>query len=555
MAAAFDTACACSLAATCDSSQSHRLSPTIPENAGRTLPGGDQMAVAVRLRKLAQIFLGAAFGVALLSGSASAQRQGGSITVGLELDIPGFDPLKVGVFDTSAETAAAAIFDTLVSLDDSGAPQPKLALSWTHSDDFKTWTFKLRPGVRFHDGTPFNAAAVKANFDRQKDPANKCRCAFYIAYIHDVQASDELTVVYHLNDPSVNLPSLLTIQSSNNVIQSPSAWKTKGDDYSRNPVGTGPYIVKSWNAGDRMVLERNPDYWNKGHPHLDRIVLKPLPDAQSRFASLQSGEADIIWDDEYDPDNVQKAQKDPRMTVHTYTGSGAVVYAFNTKVAPLDDVRVRRALVMAIDRNKMSQAITNGLARPATNPYGDGSWVKCKDDGALPNDVEKARALIKDYGKPVDFKMILTATPRGRSIGQVLQQFWKQVGANMELEQVDQATIVPRAFMRQFQVTPWRIVDLADPDVQMYANFHTGSPVALANYSNPELDRLLEAARTTADTQKRIEDYCAVSRLINQEAIWFWTFQNTYYAISSARLKGLPKIYSGVIDVSDVWME
>jgi peptide/nickel transport system substrate-binding protein len=513
------------------------------------------MTVAVRARKSAQIFLAAAFGAALFAAPASAQKQGGSITVGLELDIPGFDPLKVGVFDTSAETAAAAIFDTLTTLDDKGEVQPKLALSWTHSDDFKTWTFKLRPGVKFQDGTPFNAEAVKANLDRQKDPANKCRCAFYVAGIHDVQAPDELTVVFNLTDPSVNLPAVMTLQSSNFVMQSPTAWKTKGDDYNRNPVGTGPYILKSWTAGDRMVLERNPDYWNKGHPHLDRIVLKPLPDAQSRFASLQSGEADIVWDDEADADNIQKAQKDPKLTVHSYAGSGAAVYAFNTKVAPFDDVRVRQALVMAIDRNKMSQALTNGMSRPATNPYGDGSWVKCKDDGALPNDIQKAKALIADYGKPVDFKMIVTATPRGRTVGQILQQFWKQIGANMEIEQVDQASIVPRAFMRQFQLTPWRIVDLADPDPQMYANFHTGSPVALANYSNPELDALLEQARTTADTGKRIEDYCAVSRLINKEAIWFWTFQNTYYAISNAKLKGLPKIYGGVIDVSDVWME
>ena len=259
-------------------------------------------------------------------------------------------------------------------------------------------------------------------------------------------------------------------------MQSPTAWKTKGDDYNRNPVGTGPYILKSWTAGDRMVLERNPDYWNKGRPYLDRLVLKPLPDAQSRFASLQSGEADIIWDDEYDADNIQKAQKDPKLKVHTYAGSGAAVYAFNTKTPPFDDVRVRQALVMAIDRKKMSQAITNGLARPASNPFGDGSWVKCKDDGALPFDVEKAKALIKDYGKPVEFKMIVTATPRGRTIGQVLQQFWKQVGANMEIEQVDQATIVPRAFMRQFQLTPWRIIDLADPDAADVRQFPHRQP-------------------------------------------------------------------------------
>jgi 4-phytase/acid phosphatase/peptide/nickel transport system substrate-binding protein len=508
-----------------------------------------------RSRAVARTILGMAAGVSLLVSPALAQKQGGSITVGLELDIPGFDPLKVGVYDTAALTAAAAIFDTLVSLDGKGEPQPKLAQSWTHSDDYKTWTFKLRPGVKFHDGTPFNAEAVKANFDRQKDPANKCRCAFYVAFIHDVQAPEDLTAVFNLNDPVVNLPALLTIPSSNNVMQSPTAWKTKGDDYNRNPIGTGPYIVKSWSAGDRMVLEKNPDYWNKGHPYLDRIVLKPLPDAQSRFASLQSGEATLIWDDEADADNIQKAQKDSKLTVHSYVGSGASVYAFNTKTPPFDDVRVRQALVMAIDRKKMSQALTNGLARPATNPYGEGSWVKCKDDGALPNDIDKAKALLKEYGKPVEFKMLVTATPRGRTVGQILQQFWKQAGATMEIEQVDQATIVPRAFMRQFQLTPWRIVDLADPDPQMYANFHTGSPVALANYSDPEIDRLLEHARVTADQAKRTEDYCALSRLINKEALWFWTFQNTYYAVSSAKLKGLPKMYSGVIDVSGAWLE
>jgi len=198
------------------------------------------MIAAVGSNALARIFLVAGFVVSLCAAPASAQKKGGSITVGLELDIPGFDPLKVGVFDTAALTAASAMFETLTTLDDKGVAQPRLAVSWTHSDDFKTWTFKLRPGVKFHDGTPFNAQAVKENFDRQKDPANKCRCAFYIAYVHDLEAPDDLTVIYHLNDPQVNQPALMTLQSSNNVIHSPTAWKTKGEDYNRNPVGTGP---------------------------------------------------------------------------------------------------------------------------------------------------------------------------------------------------------------------------------------------------------------------------------------------------------------------------
>jgi 4-phytase/acid phosphatase/peptide/nickel transport system substrate-binding protein len=503
----------------------------------------------------ARVAVVAALAALLACDVAVAQKQGGSITVGLELDVLGFDPLKVGVFDTSANMVAATIFETLTGRDASGQAVPRLALSWTHSDDYKTWTYKLRPNVKFHDGTPFNAQAVKWNFDRQKDPANKCRCAFYIAFIQKVEVVDDLTVTYRLNDPSTMLPEIMSPPTSNNVVQSPAAVAAKGDDYNRNPVGTGPFMLKSWTAGDRIVVERNPNYWNPGHPKLDRIAFKPLPDAQSRFASLQSGEVDIVWDDEYDFDNIKRAKGDRRFVVHEYVGSGAQVYAFNTKVAPFDDARVRRALVMAIDRPKMSQAITGGLSRPALNPYGDGSWVKCSDDGALPYDPAKARALLKDYGKPVEFKMLVTATPRGRAVGQVLQQFWKQVGASMDIEQVDQATIVPRAFQRQFQLTPWRIIDLADPDPQMYANFRTGSPVALANYSNPDLDRMLERARVTADLRSRTADYCEIGRLINTEAIWFWTFQNTYYAIGKAKLKGIPKMFSGVIDVSDAWLE
>ncbi|MBS0223036.1 MAG: ABC transporter substrate-binding protein [Proteobacteria bacterium] len=507
------------------------------------------------MAKTARLFALAAAAACLAAAPAMAQKQGGTLTVGLELDIPGFDPLKVGVYDTSANIAASLILETLVGLDDNGKATPKLALSWSGSDDFKTWTFKLRPNVKFQDGTPFNAQAVKWNIDRQKDPKNNCRCAFYVANILSVDAPDDLTVVYHLKDPAVNFPVLLTRPDQNQTIHSPTAIQAKGDDYNRNPIGTGPFMVKSWTAGDRMVLERNPDYWNKGHPHLDRVVLRPLPDSQARFASLKSGETDVVWADEFEADNIVRARKDPALQVLSYAGSGAAVNAINTKVPPLDDVRVRRALVMALDRKKMSQALTNGLARPASNPYGDGSWVKCKDDGALPEDPAKAKALIKEYGKPVKFKMLFTATPRGRANGQVLQQFWKNVGVDMEIEQVDQATIPARAFQRKFDITPWRIVDYPDPDVQMYANFHTGSPVALANYSNPELDKLLEHARITPDQAKRTEDYCAISRIINQEAIWFWTFQNTYYAVAKAKVKGVPKLYGGVINVSDAWLE
>ena len=496
-----------------------------------------------------------AAGAVLAAGPAIAQKKGGTLTVGLELDIPGFDPLKVGVYDTAVNIAASLILETLVAPDENGKAKPRLALSWTNSDDFRVWTFKLRPDVKFHDGTPFNAQAVAWNYARQKDPKNNCRCAFYVANILTVEAKDDLTVVFTLKDPAVTFPDQLTRPSQNSSMHSPAAIRAKGDDYNRNPVGTGPFVLKSWTAGDRMVVERNPSYWDKAKPNLDRVVLRPIPDSQSRFASLKSGELDLVWADEFEADNILRAKKDPTLQVISYAGSGAAVNAINTKVPPLDDVRVRQALVMALDRKKMSQALTNGIARPASNPYGDGSWVQCKDDGALPEDPKKAAELIKEYGKPVKFKMLFTATPRGRANGQILQQFWKNIGAEMEIEQIDQATFPPRAFQRKFEVIGWRIVDFPEPDVQMYANFHTGSPVNLSQYSNPELDKLLEEARVTADQPKRIELYCGVTRIINQQATWFWTFQNTYYAMAKAKVKGVPKLYGGNIDVSEAWLE
>ncbi len=488
-----------------------------------------------------------------LAPVAAAQTRGGKVTLGVEQDIAGFDPLVVGVYDTGQEATAALVFERLTRLDDQGKPVPSLALSWTHSDDFKTWTYKLRPGVTFQDGTPFNAEAVVFNVQRQLDPNNHCRCAAYIGFIDHVEATDPLTVVYHLKFPQPNLPALSAPATANNSIQSPKAIQTMGAAYNRHPVGTGPFRLKSWQSGDRIVLERNPDYWDKGRPYLDEVVVRPMPDNTARFASLEAGETDIIWTDR--AEDILKAKQNPALAVHEYAGSGAQVYAFNTKVAPFDDVRVRQALRMALDLKTYAQAEWDGLWQPAKDPYGPGSFVQCKDPGTLPYDPDKAKALLQQYGKPVDFKMVVTATPRGREIGQIFQEMWHKVGANATIDQIDQTALVTKAFRRDFQLTPWRIIDLADPDIQMYANFHTGSPVNLANYSNPEVDKLLDDARSSGDQEKRVEDYCKIARILNTEVPWFWTVDNHYFSIAKPQLKGIPKQFSDIIDLSAAYWE
>ena len=166
------------------------------------------MKAAIRLSALARIFLVAGFGVALSAGPRQRPEAGRQHHRRPRTRYPRFRSAEGRRLRYGGTDGGSAIFDTLTYLDDKGKPQPKLALSWEPSEDFKIWTFKLRPGVKFHDGTPFNAEAFKANFDRQKDPANKCRCAFYISYVNSVEAPDELTLVYNLKDPSVNFPAL-----------------------------------------------------------------------------------------------------------------------------------------------------------------------------------------------------------------------------------------------------------------------------------------------------------------------------------------------------------
>jgi 4-phytase/acid phosphatase/peptide/nickel transport system substrate-binding protein len=484
---------------------------------------------------------------------AAAQTRGGAVTLGVEQDIAGFDPLIVGVYDTGQTATARLLFDTLTRLDDNAKPVPWLALSWSASEDFKTWTFKLRPGVKFQDGSPFNAAAVAFNYDRWLDPNNHCRCAAYLTAIDKVEAVDELTVVFHLKVPSPNFAAIEAPSGATNSIHSPKAMTEMKEGYNRHPVGTGPFVLKSWQSGDRLVLERNGNYWDAGRPYLDEVTIRPLPDNTARFASILAGETDIIWHDR--ADDITKAKKNANVVVHEYAGSGATVYAFNTKRPPFDDVRIRQALRMALDLKTYSEVLFGGLWKPAKDPWGPGSFVQCTDTGVLPYDPAKAKTLLQEYGKPVAFKMVVTATPRGRQIGQTFQEMWREVGVDVTIDQVDQTALVTKAFKRDFDLTPWRIVDFPDPDVQAYANFHTGSPVNLSNYSNPEVDKLLEDARAAGDQEKRVELYCKLAQVLNREVPWFWTLDNHYFSIAKPGLKGLPKQYSDVIDLSMAWWD
>ncbi len=487
---------------------------------------------------------------AFAQAPAAAPVRGGALTIGVESDFEGFDPIRAGVYSNSTVTAASLFYETLMRLDDKGNLLPALALSMTPNEDGSVWTAKIRPNVKWHDGTPFTAQAVADHFNRLLDPANRFAGRAYLA-IEKVEAPDDLTAVFKMRGPNAALPRTLAQPTVTTLIISVKAAQEKGADYNRNPVGTGPFVFKEWRAADRLVAERNPNYWDKDKPYLDRVTVRPLPDSDARYASLVKGDVQVIWEDR--AENIVKAKKDKNLRVLSWVGSGAIVIPLNTQREPLNDKRVRQAVSMSLNRKANAAVLTQGLRPVHDDPYGPSSGIECKDNGALKYDPEAARKLIADYGKPVKLTMTVTATPRGREGAQVFQADMKKAGIDVEIKPVDQTQLVKEALTRDFQVTGWRIIDLADVDPQMFANFHSKSPINFSGYNNAEVDRLLLVGRTSLDENKRKAAYCDLIKILNDDAVWLWSGSNIDFAITRANVRGIPALRGGAVQVESAW--
>jgi peptide/nickel transport system substrate-binding protein len=497
--------------------------------------------------------LAAALAVGLAAAPVLAQApvRGGTLTIGVESDFEGFDPIRAGVYSNSTVTAASLFYETLMRLDDKGNLIPALALSMNANEDGTVWIAKLRPGVKFHDGTPFTAQAVADHFNRLLDPANRFAGRVYLA-IEKVEAQDELTAVFKMRGPNAALAKTLAQPSVVTLIISVKALNEKGPDYNRNPVGTGPFVFKEWRAADRLIAERNPNYWDKDKPYLDRVIVRPLPDSDARYASLGKGDVNVIWEDR--AENILKAKKDKSLVVLNWIGSGALVIPLNTAKEPLNDKRVRQAISMGLNRKANAAVLSQGLRPVYDDPYGPSSGIECKDNGALGYDPEKAKKLLADYGKPVKLVHTVTATPRGREGAQVFQADMKKIGIEVTIKPVDQTQLVKETLSRDFLVSGWRIIDFPDVDPQMFANFHSKSPINFSGYNNPEVDRLLLIGRTQLDPAVRNNAYCDLIKILNDDVVWLWTGSNTDFAITRANVRGIPALRGGAVQVEGAWL-
>lgn len=481
---------------------------------------------------------------------AEAPNPGGILTFGAENDFRGFDPLKINAHSICAAIANSTIHERLFDLDSDGNLVPVLGLSATPSKDGKTWTIPLRQGVAFHDGTPFDADAVVYNWSRLLDPENKFRGRSSIAPVQSVEKLDEFTVRFRLSHPWLPFPKILTdTRALYSYILSPRA--LKADTQSRAPVGTGPFMFAEWKSGDRFVVTKNPDYWQQGKPYLDRIIFKPVPDHQTRYASLESGQMDVIYMDR--GHILKRARANDALVHYQGDGSGAETALLNTTKPPLDDVRVRRAIAHAWNQAVYVDMSYKNSIPLARHPFG--GELPCGDAGYRSHDPAKAKSLIEDYGKPVEIECIHTNTKRGREFGLMLQQFCKAIGVTVRTKGMDVSPIVKNVFSKNYHVSSWRIPPMTDYGPYLYKYFYSKSRINATGYNNPEMDELLAAQQTETDPRERRNILCGISALLNRDVPMLYRGGRRIHLIAKQGLRGIPEIRNGVVDISGTWFE
>ena len=502
---------------------------------------------------------GILYAVALLAVSPSCAsaddqpKRGGILNMGIAAKILGFDPFTTKSMNYEGAMVGGLIFGNLYSLDAAGHQIPSQALAVETSGDGLVWRIKLRPGMRFSDGSPYDADVIAKHYARVMDKSRNQAFALYLTAYKEVVAVDPLTVEFRLNHP---WPAFGPLLSYNNFVawaMPPQHEATAGADLNRKPIGAGPYMMEDWNQDGNVVLVRNPNYWDPAAEHFDKIVIKFIPDENSRYAAVKAGDIDITG---ATFEQAQDARKNPSLQLMTDKGTGSGTLQFNTMMPPVDDGRVRQALAYAVDRAVVNKVIFAGEGDMAKSFWGPESAWDCGDAGYPEYDPAKSRALLAEYGKPVTIKLQTTPAPIAVLLAQLYQSFWKKVGVETEIQQVQNG---PAYFgpvvSGKFMASLWNLPDLPDPDRQVYPTFHSNSEANFTRTNDPVLDDALERGRVTVDPALRKEAYCDFAHEFNKYIPALLTAHNTYYAIANPKLRGFHHLTFGRTWPAEGWWE
>ncbi|WP_145049731.1 ABC transporter substrate-binding protein [Paenibacillus xylanexedens] len=491
-------------------------------------------------------------------GEQSAPAEGGNLTYALATSPDTLDPHRSGLAVTVR--AIRTIYDNLVVQLPDGSIKPWLAKEWSVSDDGTSYTFKLRDDVKFHDGTPFNAEAVKYNLDRVIDPATKA--ANSLALIRPYSSSeviDEYTIKVNLAQPSQAF--LGNLSQALLGIVSPTAAKKYGDQLGKNPVGTGPYTFVKWDENADIVVAKNKDYaWapetveNQAAPHLDTITFKIVPEEATRIGSVQSGQ--VLAAETVPPQNIAALKGDPnQQLLQANTVGLPYTLFFNLRKAPWDNVKVRQAVQSAVDVETIVKTLYLGNYERAWSALSPGILgYDSSLEGSISPDINKANQLLDEEGwvkgtdgirakdgKKLTLRYVDGSPNREKrnDIAAIIQQQLKQVGIAVEVEITkDIATVIYQNW--DYDLYGNSQVN-SDPNA-LYAFYHTsaeGERPTLSGLADPEIDKLLEQGAVETDPDKRVEIYHQVQQYLIDQAVILPIYVFPYTVAASKTVQGV----------------
>lgn len=488
---------------------------------------------------------------------------GGTLTITIDADASGYNPVA-DPWAAGGHIVARTIFDPLATYDASGKLVPYLAESITANADATVWTITARDGVQFHDGTPFDAAAMKANFDAQKASP---QYGSQLALLGSTTVVDDLTLELTMTQPWSTFPNVLAgdIGSQIGYMAAPSMLASP--DGGRNPVGTGPFVFQEWVPDDQLTVVRNENYWQRP-AYLEQVVFRPIPDSNARKAAFDAGDVDLYYTGSSSEITEYQAAPDEWSVTIGSPGEPDMVM-FNTKAAPLDDVRVRRALVMATDLDRLFDFLdATGIKQKTTGPYAESSFWYAESN--YPEyDPEGAKALIDEYvaetGNPVEFEFAGNQTPFIVSVQELYQSMWSEIGVTANIVSRAQGENLAAVIGGDFQVAMWGGIGGGDPDAD-YNDFHSDTGQNFSGFNTPEMDAALEQGRALADPEARKEQYAIVQQILGENVPYLWAGSNQYGVITRPDVMGIADftlpdgtpgqpITANQFFVKDVWLK
>ncbi|HXZ44607.1 MAG TPA: ABC transporter substrate-binding protein [archaeon] len=519
----------------------------------RKLRGGWILRFSLLLIATASVAIG-------FEGRAGAQAPR-TLVIAIGADQTGLDPQTVE--NNESGFVMATIFDGIVNYKPgSSEVGPGLAESWTISPDGKVYTFKLRRGVKFHDGTPMNARTVAEDVDRAINPNNPCYVLTRKVDTYDdftfgsvkagsvvkMEVLDDSTLRFTL--PRPNAPFLSSLAMVWTGIMSPAATKQYNCDASQHPVGTGPFKFVEAVRNDHITVEANPDYWG-GKPKADRIIFRIIPESATRMLALERNEVQILAD--VPPADYERVQKNSALTFYKQPGLTILGVGISNDLGPFKDKRVRQAMNYAVDKDAINKGLYGG-ATTASQGMPPVLWGYNKSVQPYPYDVNKAKDLLKEAGFPNGFstEMMVYANPRGYNpiggakLGEAVQSYLAKVGVNVKISQYEWG-----AYLDKQRRTPWEgfaIIgwsgDNGDPDNFLGDLFEwdtaNNKPRVNDNcrHHNPEFDKLMEQGRETTDQAKRAQIYEKANQILHDDAPWIFINHTNQVRATRANVKG-----------------